>query len=189
MSMLFELRRVPLAELESLYQDPSDIFFYLCGSEPFEPPKSFFKRIFGPKTPPKQKREWTPPPDDMRMDLETNWHVLHYVLCRASWEGPLPQATLLNGGTQLGTVDVGYGPARWLNPKEVEDFLIYLNSLKKDQYASGITGEDFEENEIYGGYAGWNNDDTENLWEYIEELKTFLTKAKMENNGVILYIY
>jgi len=61
--------------------------------------------------------------------------------------------------------------------------------LKKDQYASGITGEDFEENEIYGGYAGWNNDDTENLWEYIEELKTFLTKAKMENNGVILYIY
>ncbi|MCQ8117002.1 DUF1877 family protein [Methylomonas rosea] len=187
--MLFELRRVPLADLDALYQDPSDIFFYLSGEEPYQPPKSFFKRVFGPKTPPKPKREWTPPSDDMLLDLETNWHVLHYVLCRNAWEGPLPQATLLSGGTELGKVDVGYGPARGLNPMEADDFLTYLSSLNKEQYALGIEGKDFVENDIYGGYTGWNSDDAANLWDYIEALKAFLTKAKQENHGIILHLY
>lgn len=123
------------------------------------------------------------------MELDKNWHVLHYLFCRKPWDGPLPQATLMCGSTELGTVDVGYGPARALNPEEVDDFLNFLNALEKEQYASGITPEEFEQNEIYGAFPEWNANDANNLWKYVEEMKSFFNKAKSENNGILFYLY
>lgn len=189
MSMLFDLRQVSNEKLQSLLNDPSDIFFFLHGSEPYKPPESFFKRLFSPKTETPSVREWHPPEKGMRMELDNSWHVLHFLLCGKPWEGPLPQATLMCGGTELGSIDVGYGPARILNDTEVEAFINYLNSLTKETYASGITFKELEENEIYGAYPEWSEDEANTLWEYVEEMKIFFEKAKSENNGVILYCY
>ena len=40
------------------------------------------------------------------------WHALHYLLSGQVWSGIMPEAFLLDGGSFIGSVDVGYGPAR-----------------------------------------------------------------------------
>ncbi len=189
MSMLFELRQVTKDEMESLLRDPSDISFFLYGSEPDEPPQGFFRKLLGKRTPPRPKREWQAPASDMQMELHKNWHILHYIFCRQPWDGPLPAATLLHGGAELGEVDVGYGPARLLNHEEVEKFSNYLHALEKDRYASSITREELEENEIYVYSEEWAKEFADDLWDYVEELQAFFKNASSRGHGIVLYLY
>lgn len=188
MSMIFELRRVSAEQAESLTQDPSDIFFFLSGSELYQPPKPFFKRLFAPKQSAKPVRSWAEPAQGSVLELDTNWHVLHYFLTRTAWEANLPHGSLM-GGIQLGDVDVGYGPARLLTPIQIDEFLVFLENLQSDNFGSNITGEELEQNEIYGGYAGWNAEDTSKLWGYVEELKLFLAGAKHNRESIVMHLF
>jgi hypothetical protein len=189
MSMLFDLRRVPKEQADSLLQDPSDIVFVLYGSEPDTPPKGFFQKVFGQTSPPKRERPWSPPAEGTVFELEKNWHILHYVLARSPWEGPMPQATLIRGGTELGTVDVGYGPARMLDSQEIEQFLSCLRALDRNEFAAGITGAELESQEIYGAYPDWGREDADNLWAYIEGLQAFFAQAQAQEESIIMYLY
>lgn len=78
MSMLFDLRRVTKEQAESLVNDSDDIFFFLHGNEPYEAPKGFFKRLFGPRSTTKQRRVWDAPLEGTVLTLDKNWHVIHY---------------------------------------------------------------------------------------------------------------
>jgi Domain of unknown function (DUF1877) len=187
MSMLFSLRRVTQQALNDLIRDPSDIVFYLYGYEPEVPKPGFFARLLGAKTESPVKRTWVAPPDDQVLDLDKNWHILHYLFCRQPWDGPLPQSTLMMGGVELGDIDVGYGPARGLRTDEIEAFLGFLESLKKEEFGRDVTSEEVEENEIYA--CEWSPDDGQILWEYVDALKAFLKKTKNEQHCVILYLY
>lgn len=187
MSMLFNLRRISNKQADALVQDSSDIFFFLHGDEPYEPPKGFFQKLFRSKEQ-KIERVWEQPKEDSVLELDNNWHLLHYLLAGVPWEGAMPQASLM-GGIELGKIDVGYGPARLLRLNEVEAFLTYLNSLDKNEFGKNITGEDLEEQDIYGGNAEWRSEFALDLWEYVEDLKTFLAKVKQDGQSVILYLY
>jgi len=188
MSMIFDLRRVSRDEADALRQDPADIDFFLHGTEPQEPPKGFLQSLFGGGSSPKKTRTWQAPDEDMVLSLDKNWHLLHYLLARDPWKGPLPQATLM-GGDPLGTVDVGYGPARLVQPEQISDFLAYLHTLDKQAYASDVTSQELEEQEIYGAYPEWTPRDAEDLWEYIEDMKSFFQAATTNNECIILYLY
>lgn len=188
MSMLFELRRVSEAQAKLLSQDPSDIFFFLSGSEPYQPPKPFFKRLFAPKEPAKPPRQWQSPAEGTVLELDTQWHVIHYFLARDAWAGDLPAGSLM-GGAELGDVDMGYGPARLLNSAQVDEFLAFLENLDRDDFGADITGAELEKNEIYGGYAGWSHEDTTRLWDYIEALKSLLSVAQLNRESIVMHLY
>lgn len=189
MSMLFDLRRLPAAQLHSLLADPSDIFFFLHGQEPYQQPKSFFQRIFKGNSKQKTEKKWEPPTEGTVLELDKNWHVLHYLFCRSTEEGEFPAATLLCGGQEIGSVDVGYGPARALLPDEVEKFYQFLTSLNKESYWQGVTAQALEESEIYGAYQEWGKEDAFSLWEYVEQMKSLIARAVANGEGVILYVY
>ncbi len=188
MSMLFSLRRISKEQANSLAQDSGDIYFFLHGNDPYEPPKGFFQKLLGSKKETKSHRKWNPPEDGSILDLDKNWHVIHYLLSRTPWEGPMPQASLM-GGTELGNVDVGYGPARLLDSQQIKEFLSYLGSLSEIEFGTGVTASELEENEIYGAYPEWSSEDPKALWEYVEELKAFLSRAKSAEESVVLYLY
>lgn len=189
MSMIFELRQVSQEVLDGLYTDPSDILFFLYGSEPYTPPPSFFSKLFSKNKSNSVKREWVPPEKEKLLDLEQAWHLLHFLFCRDPDTGKLPQATLLAGGREIGNIDVGYGPARGLSQEEVGAFLSYLDSIDSDTFGKDVTTEDLDKNEIYGHSGEWLPEYLDDVWEYIDDLKKFFFKAKNENNAVILYLY
>ncbi len=188
MSMLADLRRVRPETLERLRADPSDIFWFLHGSEPYRPPRGLLARLFGPREPPRPEREpWQPPPAEELLSLDKTWHCLHFLLAGEPWEGELPAASLLAGGSELGEVDVGYGPARALAPEQVADFHRHLESVSESELRERCDPEQMEAAEIYGAVR--SRDELSALWPYLEALRDFLGRATADGDAVIVYLY
>lgn len=70
------------------------------------PPEPFALRAFEPEA------------HVLKTSLGKYWHGIHYLLCRKVWSGALPDAFLIDGGTFVGDVDIGYGPARVFTAEE-----------------------------------------------------------------------
>ena len=49
-------------------------------------------------------------------DLDKAWHGLHYLFTGTDEGGNSPLDFLAVGGEEIGTIEVGYGPARALEP-------------------------------------------------------------------------
>ena len=64
-----------------------------------------------------------------------------------------------------------------------------LESLDRDGFASCVTAAELEENEIYGAYPEWSSKDAEYLWDYVEDLKQFLSKANENDESIVMYLY
>ena len=190
MSMLFTLRQVSAPQLEQLINDPTDIYFFLNGeAQQQPPPPSFFARLFGKKQNQKPARLWEKPSDESLLDLDKNWHIRHFAFCLSAEVGPLPQATLMAGGVELGTIDVGYGPARALTIKDLTSFLQFLNGLTLQTFASEVTSESIEKHEIYFSAEDWGAEAKEALWGYVVELRQFIQAAVEKNNGIVVHLY
>lgn len=187
MSMLAEVRRVPAAELTELIRDPSDIFWYLHGCEPYRAPRSLFTRLFKREPPPRERAPWRAPSDDFRVHLDKAWHCVHFLLSGDPWKGDLPSAYLLAGGTELGDVDVGYGPARALSPAQVSEFHQYLCTVTESDLRERCDPGAMERAEIYGALE--SVDEVPYVWDHIEALRDLLGSAAAAGDGAIIYIY
>lgn len=53
-----------------------------------------------------------PEPIYLRESLQEYWHGIHYLMCGEGWNGVFPTSFLLDGGSYVGDVDIGCGPAR-----------------------------------------------------------------------------
>jgi len=93
------------------------------------------------------------------------------------------------GGEDLGE-DLGYGPARFLTPEQVEDVAATLRTVDVDELASKYAPEEMELAEIYPGVI-WVKD-SENALEYVlenyERLVEFYSAAAERGDGMILWI-
>lgn len=57
--------------------------------------------------------------DKIQLDLDKAWHAVHFLLTGNAEGGSGPEAFMLEGGSTIGDVDVGYGPARAFSAEEV----------------------------------------------------------------------
>jgi Domain of unknown function (DUF1877) len=69
------------------------------------------------------------------LNLEKSWHVLHYLLTGETEEAQPPLGNAILGGKEIGD-DLGYGPARFLTPQQVQEVASALASMKKEDLAS-----------------------------------------------------
>jgi Domain of unknown function (DUF1877) len=91
MSMICELYIVPAETAQQLLVEPDNVYALLESLEE----------------------------SDLMLSLEKSWHGLHFVLTGTAWEGDPPLNLLVVGGVPIGDEDVGYGPARVLDPTGV----------------------------------------------------------------------
>ena len=187
MSMLADIRRVTPDILAGLVEDPGDIFWFLHGFEPYEPPRGIVARLFAKRKPSLTRPEWNEPSADYLFSLDQSWHCVHFLLAGEAEGGPLPAAFLASGGSELGSVDVGYGPARAFSPEEVLDISRYLQSISQDDLRSRCDPELMENAEIYGAVRDRN--ELVDLWSLIEDMGQFLGSAANAGDGAIIYIY
>ena len=104
MSMIGNLLRISASQLKDLQQDPDDIESLLYPED--------------------DEAE-----NERHLDLDKAWHIIHFLLAGAAWGGTPPFASAVCGGTELGEVDVGYGPARYLTPVEVKQVADALSGI------------------------------------------------------------
>ena len=124
-------------------------------------------------------------------DLDKAWHGIHYLLTGTAWEGGAPHGFLLTGGSQVGNIDVGYGPARALTARQTQEAHEALEALSDEMLRARFDPADMIAKEIYP--AIWERppeeDDTLGyLIEYLQNLRTFLREAVVNRLGVLVYL-
>jgi len=127
---------------------------------------------------------------EIEMDVDKAWHGIHYLLCGKQWDGDPPLSFIVCGGTSVGDVDVGYGPARVYFSNEVTEIANALEPINTDQLREKYNSEEFIENNIYP--EKWEEPISECLDNYVlhyfNELKEFILKAKNSNQGIIVFL-
>jgi hypothetical protein len=102
----------------------------------------------------------------------------------------LPAAYLLLGGDAIGTVDVGYGPARVLVPEQVREFVAYLSGISEAELRQRYDPPRMTALQIYPEI--WDPGDDDEQIEYLvqafDELRDFLAEARDAGEGVVIYL-
>ena len=124
-------------------------------------------------------------------DLDKAWHGIHYMLTQSAWEGDEPLNFLVNGGSSVGDVEVGYGPARAFSAKEVKAISAALRPLDRGFLRTRFNPQEMMKLEIYPSI--WDRDPADDdtfgyCAEYFEILKTFIEETARRDVGLVVYL-
>jgi len=190
MSMIGNFRTTSDADIDALMAKPKRIEIMLYGEYVADKTsKGGFFSFFKKKKKEEPADNWKPEDPGAEFDVDKAWHGIHFLLTGSAWEGSGPEAFILAGGTEIGDVDVGYGPARAYKSKEVHAIAERLKTIEKKSLEKGCDKKAFFENEIYPEI--WDEEPADcfgYLMEYFEILKQFIIKAAEDNKALIVYL-
>lgn len=165
MSMIGNYRRLTQKELTALQADPETICDVLAELEEADEDK------------------------DRHLDIDKSWHAIHFLLCNQAWEGKPPLGNVVLGGTPLGEEDVGYGPARFLTPKEVQQASEALAKISVKELLSRFDGKAMDKAEIYPeGWAETPEDHLEYIGDFYPQLVEFFHTTASKGEAMLVYL-
>ena len=202
MSMIFGLRKVDDEQLCALLQKPDTIIEFLYGPETAVPRSRFslFNWFKTWRTPPEAIPEqnhhaYAPPPGE-QIDIDKAWHGLHYLLTGTAWDGDGPQSFIINGGREIGDVDVGYGPARAFRPEEVKELHHTLKNISLGDLRARYNAKKMSELDIYPDIweytARPEHDNSEAmlyLLEHFNAMRKFIGRTAEECKGLVVFLF
>jgi len=197
MSMILGLDTLSDASIDRVLETPALIWRVV---EPDDPDvlaealrgpgkRGFFARLFGKKPPePAPELELTEG-EMVGTDLDKAWHGIHFLLTASAWEGDPPLNFLVSGGTEVGDVDVGYGPARVFRSSEVAEIHKALGEVQEDDLRARFQPEAMMKEDIYPRI--WDRDPEDDdplgyLLEYFAILKKFVGHAAGKGLGLVV---
>ncbi len=135
----------------------------------------------------------TPVQDD-KIDLDKSWHGLHFLFTETAHDGQPPSCFLLKGGRQIGDIEVGYEPARFISTSEVAEFDGFLDAVDVQTLTQRYDPKRMNELEIYPEiWQGLREgeilpDLLVYLLENFRELRKFVNRAKVQSKNIILWL-
>jgi hypothetical protein len=118
------------------------------------------------------------------LDIDKSWHAIHFLLTGTAWEGVAPLDFIVNGGASIGDVDVGYGPARGFDSKQVRAIWSALEPLSSKDLDARYDAQRMRKLEIY---ACVDNLD-EYLVTYFDELRRFIEAAVKSDEALLVWL-
>ena len=195
MSMIYILQDAPDNTIETLLANPDLISTFIGGPQP-KPANSpgFFARLLGVRQADVEQEEVNPielETGDEHCDLDKAWHGIHFLLSGSDWQGEPPAAFLLNWGTEVGDIDVGYGPARAFNSSQVKEINDYLSDITEEHLKERFNPQKMMEEQIYPTI--WDHDPAEDdtfgyLMVFFGELKQFISNTAACGKGMVVYL-
>lgn len=132
-----------------------------------------------------------PSPDAM-VGLHKSWQIIHYVLTGTPESGPAPLNLLLVGGEEVGG-DLGYGPARLIEARALQEFAKALKTFDLE----GVLGRlDVAKMAAAGVYCVHEDDEPEgqlieleeDLRHYLPALQDFADRAVAAREGALIWM-
>ena len=189
MSMIGNFRTTSDADIDALLERPKRIELMLYGEYFTEEEKKKGILSFLKKKKEASPDKWKPKDQGDEFGVDKAWHGIHYLLTGSAWEGSGPEAFVVAGGTAIGDVDVGYGPARAFKSKEVREIAEKLRNIEKESLKKACIKKKFFENEIYPDI--WNEEPEScfgYVLKYFEDLKRFVIEAAENGKALLVYI-
>jgi hypothetical protein len=112
-------------------------------------------------------------------------------LTGTAWEGSPPLDFIVKGGSEIGDVDVGYGPARAFSSSDVRAIAEALRPITRADLERRFDPAEMGKLDVYPSI--WDRpreeDDTLGyLLEYYDALKNFVEGAAEQGEGLLVYI-
>ena len=129
--------------------------------------------------------------EGIETDLDKSWHGIHYLLTGTAWEGTEPIDFIVRGGTEVGQIDVGYGPARVFTSDHVAGIATVLGDLDESTLRKRFNPEEMMKLDIYPQIWNRASDDDDVLGyclEYAANLRRFLSHAVSNSMGMVLHL-
>jgi hypothetical protein len=122
--------------------------------------------------------------------LYKSWHKMHFLLNGDPWRGEIPLGWAVFGGKELGTVDVGYGPARYLLPKEVRQLVSELRLLPAEELFEAYDPASMRAAKLYGARdESQDASEEKSLRKYYEQLVRFYESVAESGHGVLTWLH
>ena len=192
MSMICNLRRASRDDITRLLAAPTQITAFLYGVEAPIPGTLSLLWSLIRRTPPATPAAVVQPPrmDGDEVDLDKAWHGLHFLFTGTAWEGDEPACFLVRGGEAIGSVDVGYGPARALAPDRVRRFAEFLEALSPDELDRRYDPARMTALDIYpGNWTGTGEpEEMDVLLEGFAMLRDFVTETREAGDALVVYL-
>jgi len=118
------------------------------------------------------------------LSLEKSWHTLHYLLTGSAGEASSPLGNAILGGAEIGP-DVGYGPARFLEPSQVREVAAALAKISRDELSSRFDLKAMTAAKIY---ACKDSSDLALALDYFDQLVGYYQDAATCDNAMLLYV-
>lgn len=134
------------------------------------------------------KKHLLPEQFPMEFSLAEYWHVMHYLLSGKIWSGKMPEAFLLDGGSFIGTVDVGYGPARVFDPTETQIIANMLEHKKVEDLIANFDPLQLTDVDIYPQIWDTTPNARSKCMEYFKQLQYFMRHAAENQRGLVVYL-
>jgi hypothetical protein len=101
------------------------------------------------------------------VDLHKSWHMFHFLFTGRASGGTPPASLLMEGGEEIGE-DLGYGPARLLDPAATAALAAFVAPLTVDELKRRLDGERMAALSIYPAF-----DATDAAEEYGEDVQHY----------------
>lgn len=125
-----------------------------------------------------------------RLESEQAWNGIHYLLTgddSLEVDRANPLYWFILGWAAWKDPDVGYGPARFIAPKEVTQLANVLQEVKDEELKNRFDPEKMNELGIYPDGI-WDEEGILNwLMDIYHNIKDFLIDAKDRGNGVLIW--
>lgn len=124
-------------------------------------------------------------------DLDKSWHAIHFMLTGSPNGGNPPLNFLLAEGGEIGKVEVGYGPARGLNSREVDDISKSLSPITTEKFMENYDSEKMSLENIYPEIWDRKKEEDSNrayIRENFEQLKRYIQEASLRKLGLIIWL-
>lgn len=193
MSMLCNLYRVDPEQAERLKEFPDAIEELFGQAAPAPPKTGLLARIFGraPALPKAVEPKFAPIVASRTFEVEGAWHILHFLFSGHGDEGPWPASFLISGGLEIGP-DLGYGPARMMDPDRVMELAGFLDARSHDALDAAYEADGIEAARIYwqaSPSSEGRRQQLDGLWEIVVGLRGFMRSAADAGDSVIVSIY
>ncbi len=122
--------------------------------------------------------------------VEKDWHAIHFLLNRKAWMGEPPLDFIVRGGTEVGDVDVGYGPARVFTPSELGRIVSALHPITDDMLRQNFTAEALAaaDDHLYPGWGPGEEKYADEMVASYRGLQAFLEAGAKQGRGLIVWL-
>jgi hypothetical protein len=131
------------------------------------------------------------PNEGTRCDLEKSWHGIHYLLTGSAWEGVPPFDFLVDGGQQVGQIDVDHGPLRAFRNDQVRTIYENISGIGPYELRKRFNARDMAAKEIYPDIwtkVAHEEDTLRHLMDSLDKLRAFLRETIDVQLGILIFM-
>ena len=125
-------------------------------------------------------------PFEGQYDIDKSWHAIHYLITGSSEPDGTPSGDAILGGRPVGS-DLGYGPARLVEPEHAKRIAESLRSINLEVAYENLDRSTANEADVYLGFD-FSEDEKKHLARLFDVVRDLYSTAASNDRAILLYL-